>query len=356
MQFRRESWKPRSSIAALLFVPLLVAVSHPRATASTLDEIVKKANQEGRVVVQMSEPQGGSAAEANRRMAAGLKKTFGADVKVTIHRAASYPAATAQVLSEIKAGSPPSWDMMYQTTVGGVPLYQQNFIERFEWSKLFNWLANDDLMYDRQALIAQTRFIFPAYNTNVVKGPDIPKRWEEVLNPKWKGKIATTPYQDMWAQLAEPQQWGEERVLNFIKKLAAQEPKLGSIPSLQRMLVSGEMAVAAVYASNYLAMDKKAGAPVAAVSVEPEIVFVDVVFVPKGASNSNAAALLAAWLLNSDGQRFLEEFYSGSSMFKPGTLAAKHAAGRKIALPTLDWQMKNTARLQQEYEKIIVKR
>jgi hypothetical protein len=43
-------------------------------------------------------------------------------------------------------------------------------------------------------------------------------------------------------------------------------------------------------------------------------------------------------------------------MFKPGTLAAKHAAGRKIALPTLDWQMKNTARLQQEYEKIIVKR
>jgi ABC-type Fe3+ transport system substrate-binding protein len=103
-------------------------------------------------------------------------------------------------------------------------------------------------------------------------------------------------------------------------------------------------------------VDRKAGAPVAGVLVEPEIVFVDVVFVPKGASNSNAAALLAAWLLNSDGQRFLEEFYSGSSMFKPGTLAAKHAAGRKIALPTLDWQMKNTARLQQEYEKIIVKR
>jgi ABC-type Fe3+ transport system substrate-binding protein len=122
------------------------------------------------------------------------------------------------------------------------------------------------------------------------------------------------------------------------------------------MLVSGEIAVAAVYASNYLAVDRKAGAPVAAVPVEPEIVFVDVVFVPKGASHPNAAALLAAWLLNADGQRFLEEFYSGSSMFKPGTAAAKHATGKKIALPNLDWQTKNTARLQQEYEKIIVKR
>jgi iron(III) transport system substrate-binding protein len=356
MQFRMESWKPHSSIAALLFVTLSAAASHLRAAASTLDEVVKKANQEGRIVVQMSEPQGGSAAEANRRMTAGLKKTFGADVKVTIHRGASYPAATAQVLSEVKAGSRPSWDLMYQTNISGVPLYQQSLIERFEWPKLFNWLANDDLLYDRQALIAQTRFIFPAYNTNVVKRADIPKKWEEVLNPKWKGKIATTPYQDMWAQLAEPQQWGEERVLSFVKNLAAQEPKLGSIPALQRMLVSGEIAVAAVYASNYLAVDRKASAPVAAVLVEPEIVFVDVVFVPKGASHANAAALLAAWLLNADGQRFLEEFYSGSSMFKPGTAAAQHAAGRKVAIPNLDWQIKNTARLQQEYEKIIVKR
>lgn len=356
MQFCTESWKLCSSIASLLALTLSVAVSPLPATASTLDEIIKKANQEGRIVVQWSEPQVGSAAEANRRMAAGLKKTFGVDVQVTIHRAASYPAATAQVLSEIKAGSPPSWDLMYQTTVGGVPLYQHNLIERFEWSKLFNWLAKDDLTYDGQALIAQTRFIFPAYNTNVVKGADVPKRWEDVLNSKWKGKIATTPYQDMWAQLAEPQQWGEERVLSFVKNLAAQEPKLGSIPSLRRMLVSGEIAVAAVYASNYFAVDRKAGAPVAAVPVEPEIVFVDVVFVPKGASHSNAAALLGAWLLSGDGQRFSEEFYIGSSMFKPGTPAAKHATGKKIALPNLDWQTKNTARLQQEYEKIIVKR
>src|SRR5262245_2266427 len=102
MQFRTELWKSRSFIATLLFVTLSF-VSHSRVAASTLDEIVKKANQEGRIVVQMSEPQGGSAAEANRRITAGVKKTFGADVKVTIHRAASYPAATAQVLSEIKA-------------------------------------------------------------------------------------------------------------------------------------------------------------------------------------------------------------------------------------------------------------
>ena len=84
--------------------------------------------------------------------------------------------------------------------------------------------------------------------------------------------------------------------------------------------------------------------------------FVDVVFVPKGALRSNAAALLAAWLLTGEGQQFMEEFYAGSSLFRAGTPAAKHAAGRKVAIPTLDWQFKNTARLQQEYEKILVKR
>jgi len=356
MQFPTALWKFCSFISAVLILTLSGLDFSLAATANTLDEITKKANREGRIVVQMSEPLRGSTAEANRRMAAALKKTFGVDIKVTIHRAQSYPAAVAQVTSEVKAGSPPSWDLMYQTDVGVIPLYQQNGIERFEWSKLFNWVTTKDLLYDKQALIAQTRFIFPAYNTNAVKGADIPKSWDDVLNPKWKGKIATTPYPDMWAQLAEPQQWGEERVLSFVKKLATQEPKLGGIPTLQRMLVSGEVAVSAVYASNYLEADREAGAPVAAVSVEPEIAFVDVVFVPKGASRSNAAALMAAWLLSAEGQRFLEEFYLGSSLFKAGTSAAKHAAGTKVAIPNLDWQMKNTVRLQQEYEKILVKR
>lgn len=356
MQCHTGSWNLSNWLTSFLLLTLLALPFHEAAAASALDEIIKKATQEGRIVVQMSEPLRGSTAEANRRMAAGLKKTFGVDVKVTIHRARSYPAAVAQVLSEVKAGSPPSWDLMYQTDVIGVPLYQQNGIERFEWSKLFNWVTSEDLTYDKQALIVQTRFIFPARNTNVVKGSDIPKSWDDVVNPKWKGKIATTPYQDMWAQLSEPQQWGEERVLSFVKKLAALEPKLGGIPTLQRMLVSGEVATSAVYASNYLEADKEAGAPVAAISVEPEIVFVDVVFVPKGANNSSAAALLAAWLLGSDGQRFLDEFYKGSSLFKAGTSAAKHAAGRKIAIPNLDWQVKNTLRLQQQYEKILVKR
>jgi iron(III) transport system substrate-binding protein len=356
MQSPIGSWKLSGFAASVLVLTLLALAFDAGVAASTLDEIKKKASQEGRIVVQMSEPLRSSTAEANRQMAAGLKKTFGVDVKVTIHRARSYPAATAQVLSEIKAGSPPSWDLMYQTDVTGAPLYQQNAIARFEWPKLFNWLTNDDLTYEKQGLMAQTRFIYPAYNTNAVKGADIPKSWDDLLNPKWKGKIGTPPYQDVWSQLAEPQQWGEERVLSFVKKLAAQEPRLGRYPELQRMLVSGEIALSAVYASNYMDADKEAGAPVAPVSVQPEIVFVDVVFVPKGASHSNAAALLAAWLISSEGQRFLEEFYRGSSLFKPGTSAAKYAAGRKVAIPNLDWQLKNTMRLQQEYEKILVKR
>src|SRR3989338_2521459 len=258
-----ESWKLSGFAASVVVLTLLALAFDAGAAASNLDEIKKKASQEGRIVVQMSEPLRGNSADANQRMAAGLKKPFGVDIKVTIHRAQSYPAAVAQVTSEVKAGSPPSWDLMYQTDVGVIPLYQQNGIERFEWSKLFNWVTTKDLLYDKQALIAQTRFIFPAYNTNAVKGADIPKSWDDVLNPKWKGKIATTPYPDMWAQLAEPQQWGEERVLNFVKRLAALEPQLGGIPTVRRMLVSGEISISAVYASNYMEADREAGAPVA---------------------------------------------------------------------------------------------
>ena len=86
MQSRTESWTLCCFITAALVLTLSAFAFHSAAMASTLDEIIKKATQEGRIVVQMSEPLRGSTAEANRRMAAGPKQTFGVDVKTTIHR------------------------------------------------------------------------------------------------------------------------------------------------------------------------------------------------------------------------------------------------------------------------------
>ncbi len=60
------------------------------------------------------------------------------------------------------------------------------------------------------------------YNTNFVKGSDVPKKIDDVLNPKWKGKIASTPYAAGLREFATPDFLGRERVVDFTRKLSKQ--------------------------------------------------------------------------------------------------------------------------------------
>jgi ABC-type Fe3+ transport system substrate-binding protein len=95
---------------------------------------------------------------------------------------------------------------------------------------------------------------------------------------------------------------------------------------------------------------------VALAQIEPIIVFVRVVFVPQKSKRSNAAKLLAGALLTPEGQTILEDGWSASSLFRPGTPAAKFVAGKKLALPSVDFEKEKSLALQKEFEKVLVRR
>lgn len=50
------------------------------------------------------------------------------------------------------------------------------------------------------------------YNTNFVSPIEVPKRLEDVLNPKWKGKIASTVNAAIFDRVAFRPEWGIERM------------------------------------------------------------------------------------------------------------------------------------------------
>jgi ABC-type Fe3+ transport system substrate-binding protein len=341
--------------------PQAGGVSPPKpaqvAQSPALAEVVRKARDERELILQMSEPyRRMNTAEAARAMSAGIKNTFGVDINVRFDSSLGFPAAAAKALNEIQAGGAPSYDLMFQINTGATALYNEGLLERFDWLGLFPWLADSDLDYNGQALIATTQYVLPAYNTNLVRAADVPRTWEDLLDPKWKGKIASTIYQDSWTQLAEPAQWGEERTLEFVRRFADQEPKLGRFPEVNQKVVSGEASLAALNHVAFTIASKEQGAPIDYAIVEPMIVFVSILIVPKGAKHANAAALLAAWILSDEGQRMLEEGWASTSLYKPGTPAAELAVGRRLALPTLEFQLANTMRLQKQYEDLIIKK
>ena len=63
--------------------------------------------------------------------------------------------------------------------------------------------------------------ILPAYNKKILPAKDVPKKWEDLLDTKWKdGKLGILSATHHWARLAAGP-WGVEKTTAFIKKLSS---------------------------------------------------------------------------------------------------------------------------------------
>lgn len=351
-------WLPGSRRnRAFMVLASFLCLGIAKPAAAQLSDLIKKAAAEKEIIFQISEPRGKySTAQVEQQLSDLVQKRFGVEVNIKFNFALSFPAAAARTLTEIKTGSYPSYDLMYQTTGTAIGLYRGNTIHPVRWRELFNWINEKELSYGGQAIVVSTTFLLPVYNTNLVKPADVPKTWDELLDAKWKGKLAAPIYQDMWPNMAQSEVWGEPRTREFLRKISLQNPVLGRFPEIEAKVISGEVPAAVVTNTYSVEHYRAKGAPIAYANVEPVIVFVRLAFVPKNALRPSAATLVASTLLTPEGQTILADGWAASSLFQPNTPAAKFAAGRKLALPNVDFEKEKGLALQKEYERIIVKR
>ncbi len=61
--------------------------------------------------------------------------------------------------------------------------------------------------------------IVVVYNTNLVSAAEAPKKWDDLLNPKWKGAISMDRDAAEWVLMLWAA-WGKEKALNYLKALA----------------------------------------------------------------------------------------------------------------------------------------
>jgi iron(III) transport system substrate-binding protein len=139
-------------------------------------------------------------------------------------------------------------------------------------------------------------------NTDMVKPADEPKAWNDLLNPRWKGKILSDDMRALGGGavffMVMMQKFGKE----FHEKLAAQQPHMnrelrGNYPRVAR----GEYPVYAPFTMPDILELK--GLPVKAIMPPeglPYVRFDGAMF--KGAPHPNAARLFMDFLLSDEGQ------------------------------------------------------
>ncbi|MPZ59005.1 MAG: extracellular solute-binding protein [Rhizobiales bacterium] len=156
---------------------------------------------------------------------------------------------------------------------------------------------------------AATRFSYlgACYNTNLVKPNEAPRTFEDLLNPKWKGKIAwsSTVIGSILFITGVRNFMGEQKAMEYLTQLSKQD--IAPIASTNRAVVdriiAGEYALCLDSFLHHPIISAKKGAPVAPKPMDPVMTLSSSVMLPKAPPHPYAAMLFIDYLISVDGQK-----------------------------------------------------
>ena len=152
-----------------------------------------------------------------------------------------------------------------------------------------------------------------AVNTKLVAAKDAPKTFADLLDPKWKGKMAWRVGELTGAPLFIANlrtAWGEDKAMDYLRKLKTQDVinfGAGSARTLVDRVMAGEFPIALNIYANHPLISAQKGAPVATQLLDPIPSSASTMVIPRNAPHPHAALLLADYILAKDGQAILAQ-------------------------------------------------
>jgi ABC-type Fe3+ transport system substrate-binding protein len=243
-----------------------------------------------------------------RPVTAAFEKKY-PGIKVRATRANATEVAV-KILNESRAGRVQSDIFDGTTTVG--PLKKEGYV--------LKWLP--DVAKDYPAdekdpdgyWIANNLFIItPGFNTGLVPRGSEPKTYQDLLDPKWRGKLAWNGFPTssgmggfIGTVLAE---MGPDKGKAYLGALAKQNVAnlRGSAREVLDQVIAGEYSVALQIFNHHAVISAKKGAPVDWIKMEPATETLSVVSIHKNAPHPNAAKLLVDFITSKEGQQVFRD-------------------------------------------------
>ena len=141
------------------------------------------------------------------------------------------------------------------------------------------------------------------YNTNALTKDQLPKSWNDLTDPKWKGKLGLDIegyewFAAMWNTL------GPEKADKLMKGLAPNVVLREGATHIMELMVAGEFPISLEAYGHRVVDFQKQGAPVAIIrpQLQPTVVIPSYWGAVKGSAHPNAAKLALHWLASDRGQ------------------------------------------------------
>ncbi len=175
------------------------------------------------------------------------------------------------------------------------------------------------------------------YNTKLIMKEQVPKNYQDLLDPKWKGKIAlagsNTGSSWMGAMLVT---YGED----FVRQVAQQrfDVHMVSARALLDMIINGEYSFSPTIMDSHVMESKQKGAPVDWVPLEPVSAYIGQIALPKQLPHPHAALLFTDFDLSREaGEVYKAMGYNSPRKDVYGERAYKKFYGARSSKEVLQW-------------------
>jgi iron(III) transport system substrate-binding protein len=225
-------------------------------------------------------------------------------VKVQLWRASS-EKVLQRAITESRAGRH-AFDILETNGPEMEAAYRERLLDAF-YSPHFKDLSPASFPKHRHWIADRFNFFTIGYNTNLVKPEEVPNKYEDLVHPRWAGRVGIEGSDVDWFG-AVVKSMGEEKGIEYFRKLAASKPQVRTGHTLMAELVaSGEIPLAAtIYNHNIERLIVK-GAPVKWKAIAPTFGRPNAIGVATRAPHPHAALLFADFMLSKEGQTLIKE-------------------------------------------------
>lgn len=294
-----------------------------QALPAQISALLPAAKREGAVTVygQSLDPQQIQA--INR----ALNAFYGINVDLKII-SGLHPQKAAELVQGARMGAKSGIDVFWTASEVAMTLEKGGLVAPFAWTK--EWNLPQEMSLGPHGLRSYDGTLaFVIYNTDLIKAADAPKSYKDLLNPKWKGRIAVprapSPFMYMSYGI------GEAEAVEIAKGLMGpQDAKiLPRFPDVRARVVSGEFAVG--FGIDAF-IEIRRGAPVQTAPVDPVVLSPWAFYIMKDAEHPALAKLWGYFGISPAGQKVLEEVRAISIVSSKDTDIAKFSAGKRVVV------------------------
>lgn len=358
-----------SVLPTLVSLILFAAIDPSQAAgqSAAIQKFIEAAKSDGSLKLQWLA--GRLDGEAGLRpMIAAMNKRYGTNVKLQYTPGPDFPTMLNKITQEKAAGLPSSTDISLMAASHTAEGLKIGLLRKLDWASILERPAPPDAQINRVApegvaVMIASRIIGITYNSNLVKGEDIPTSMEDVFKPKWKGKIVSTPFGVGLTQFAAKDLLGYEYMKNYTQRLARQIGGLTACSNVDRVS-SGEFAMMVFDCGQDDTLRyQKRGAPLGHATVKEVAATIQLhMGIPVHAQHPNAAALFINFMSTQEGQALQWEharhdlhIYPEAHTRRPLQKVAQ--AHGKFGIGTVERELmlglEETDRIRVEFQKIL---